>query len=61
MRHRFFLFGFLFFVVAVTTALAPLSFAMMLRNRARARGITLVAHTRRRVAAVARHLIGVRT
>lgn len=61
MRHRFFLFGFLLFVVAVTTALVPLSFALILRNRAHARGVTLVARTRRRVAAVARHLIGVRT
>jgi hypothetical protein len=51
MRQRLFLLGLLLVVLATTAALVPLSLAVILRNRAGARGRSIVSHTRRRLAA----------
>jgi hypothetical protein len=51
MRQRLFLLALLVTIAAVTTALAPLSIAFILRNRAHARGRSIVSRTKRRLAA----------
>jgi hypothetical protein len=51
MRQRFFLLSLLVMIAAVTTALAPFSIAIILRNRAGAGSRRIVSQTRRRLVA----------
>jgi len=51
MRQRLFLFALLFVIAAVTTALAPFSIAIIVRNRAGAGSRRIVSQTRRRLVA----------
>ena len=51
MRQRFFLLALLIGIAAVTTALAPFSIAVILRNRAGEGSRRIVTRTRRRLAA----------
>lgn len=51
MRQRLFLFALLCVIATVTTALAPFSIAIILRNRAGAGSRRIVSQTRRRLVA----------
>jgi hypothetical protein len=51
MRQRLFLFALLCVIATVTTALAPFSIAIILRNRAGAGSRRIVLQTRRRLVA----------
>lgn len=51
MRQRFFLLALLIAIATVTTALAPFSIAVILRNRAGAGSRRIVSDTRRRLVA----------
>ena len=57
MRKRLFLLGLLLAVAAFTTALAPLSFAVALRNRAGARGRRIMKRTQARLAAAGEKIV----
>jgi hypothetical protein len=51
MRQRLFLFALLCVIATVTTALAPFSIAIIVRNRAGAGSRRIVSQTRRRLVA----------